>query len=84
MVAVSESEEPPALDTRTQKRVVFVTAGVVYLSSLAPAIGDDVWPLDPANQRYARDPGPVAFTVSVTPVPALTVWLFGCDVIDGA
>lgn len=53
------------------------------LSEVAPSIGDDVWPLEPAYHRYFSDPVPVAFTARVASSPAAIVWLFGCVVIFG-
>ena len=47
IVAVTESADPSAFETRTQYSVVDESGGDVYVTPLAPEIGAVVWPLEP-------------------------------------
>jgi hypothetical protein len=62
---------------------VLVSAGVVKLLAVAPAIGFVVVPLGPTYHWYVRGAVPVAVTLSVAIVPGAIDWLCGCVVIIG-
>jgi hypothetical protein len=65
IVAVDESADPAAFDTRAQYVVVDVSPGVVKFAFVAPATGDAVSPAAPANHWNASGAVPVAASDSV-------------------
>lgn len=73
---------PQLLVMRTQKLVLDVSAGVVYVSEFVPT-GRDVSPAFPRNHSNRRL-DPVASTCSVAVPPAGVVAFAGCVVIAGA